>query len=416
MLLRETEGRLDFTEDAEAAVLQTLASFVVVPTPSDRSGAFSSRYVLEACESIGRALRRKLAFHVVVITSTVMPGTTCGEVVPLLERESGKECGRDFGVCYGPEFVALGSVIRDFLNPDFVLIGESDPWSGMTLEMFYRTMCLNDPPVARMSLINAELAKIAVNTYVTTKIAFANMLARICEKTAGADVDVVTSAIGLDSRIGRKYLKGAIGYGGPCFPRDNRALATHARRVGTDAALAEATDVSNRAEVSLLLSTVRGALPQSGTVAILGLAYKPNSHVVEESPGLLLAQQLAAAGISVVTYDPAAANNARHVLESQVGYASSAEECVEQADVVVVTTPWDDFRRLGPDCFSRGGRPRVLIDCWRMFDHHHVGEGVRYIPLGRGQLVPAAGLSSTPRVEQMSVGLSRRETNPPVPP
>jgi UDPglucose 6-dehydrogenase len=231
---------------------------------------------------------------------------------------------------------------------------------------------------------------------VTTKIAFANMLARICEHTAGADVDSVTSAIGLDSRIGRKYLKGAIGYGGPCFPRDNHALAAHARRVGAHAALAESTDASNHTEVTHLTNTVRRELAPAGTVAVLGLAYKPNTDVVEESPGLLLAHLLATTGVAVVTYDPAATNNARQVLGDQVGYASSAEACVRQADVVVVTTPWDEFRQLGRHCFADGHRPRVLIDCWRMFDRDQVGESVRYVPLGRGQPLANDGRSSVP--------------------
>ena len=153
-----------------------------------------------------------------VLTSTVMPGMTGGPVRAALEETSGKRCGEDFGLCYGPEFIALGSVIRDFLNPDFLLIGESDSRSGEILEQLYHVVCENSPPVARMNLINAEITKLAVNTYVTTKISFANMLARICEKLPEANIDVVTSALGRDTRIGQKYLKGAVSYGDPAFP------------------------------------------------------------------------------------------------------------------------------------------------------------------------------------------------------
>src|SRR5262249_37283764 len=155
---------------------------IVVATPSDAGGAFSLRYVLPVCEAIGRALRTKQDFHLVVLTSTVMPGTTGGEVRSTLEKVSGKRAGRDFGLCYGPEFIALGSVIHDFMNPDFVLIGESDPRSGAILESLYKEVCENTPSVARMSFVNAEVTKLAVNTYVTAKISYANMLARICEQ------------------------------------------------------------------------------------------------------------------------------------------------------------------------------------------------------------------------------------------
>jgi UDPglucose 6-dehydrogenase len=199
-------------------------------------------------------------------------------------------------MCYNPEFIALGSVIRDFLNPDFVLIGESDERSGQVLEGIYRQVCENDPPIVRMNFINAELTKLAVNTFVTTKISFANMLARICERLPGADVDVVTRALGLDSRIGAKYLKGAVSYGGPCFPRDNLALIATARKVGAPADIAEATDRFNRWQVGWLADLVWAYLPEGGVVGILGLAYKPNTDVVEESVGLLLAGELGARG------------------------------------------------------------------------------------------------------------------------
>src|SRR5262249_32804959 len=209
------------------------------------------------CEAIGRALRAKQRFHLVVLTSTVMPGTTGGPVRAALEEASGKRVGQDFGLCYGPEFIALGSVIRDFLNPDFVLIGESDLRSGAMLESLYKEVCENDPPVARMNLVNAEITKLSINSYVTTKISFANMLARICEKLPEADVDVVTAALGLDSRIGTKYLKGAVSYGGPCFPRDNRAFAALARQLDAPADLPEATDPFNRAQARVLAALWR---------------------------------------------------------------------------------------------------------------------------------------------------------------
>jgi len=384
-LIAQNKKRLIATQDTEAAVLRSDVTFIVVPTPSEPEGGFSLRYVLPACEAISRALRNKAGFHLVSLTGTVMPGSTGGAVRLALEQTSGKRCGMDFGLCYSPEFIALGSVIRDFLNPDFILIGESDPRSGEMLERLYKCVCQNNPPVARMNFINAELTKLAVNTFVTTKITFANMLAHICERLPEADVDIVTSALGLDSRIGRKYLKGGIGYGGPCFPRDNVAMASLARQIGTPATLAEATDGANRGEVHRLAGIVRSKLLPGSTVGILGLSYKPNTDVVEESQGVLLAQVLAAEGFSVIVYDPAAMDNAGRVLKDSVRLAKSLEECIQQADVVVITTPWEVFSSLEPGLLERCSRTRVLIDCWRILNPQRLKSVVDYVPLGVGK-------------------------------
>src|SRR6266568_1798064 len=276
-------SHLSATTDTQEAVAQTELSHVIVPTPSGPDGKFSLRHVLDAVAPIGAALREKTGFHVVALTSTVMPGHTAGKVLPALEKASGKRCGTDFGLCYNPEFIALGNVIDGLLHPDFVLIGESDPRSGQLLEDFYGTVCDREPPAARMTFVNAELTKLSVNTFVTTKISYANMLAQVCERLPGADVDVVTSALGLDTRIGRKYLRGALGYGGPCFPRDNVAFSALARELGSPGTLAEATDLLNRAQVDRLEQLVRTHLPTGGTVGILGLSYKPATSIVEES-------------------------------------------------------------------------------------------------------------------------------------
>lgn len=381
-LIAASQGRLHATEDVSEAVLDSDVTFIVVPTPSDERGWFSLRYVLEAGAGIADALRQKDTWHLVVLTSTVMPGATEGELKLLLETRSGKRCGVDFGLCYSPEFIALGSVIRDFLNPDFVLIGESDPRAGEVLAGIYRRVCDNDPPVARMNFVNAELAKLAINTFVTTKISFANMLARICETLPGADVDAVTSALGLDSRIGPKYLKGAVSYGGPCFPRDNLALTALARQVGAPADIAEATDRFNRWQIRWLVDQVQAHLPDGGTVGILGLTYKPNTDVVEEAVGIHLARELADRGLRVVAYDPAGNGNAQWALGDRAQFVSSAEQCIAAADVVVLATPWREFLSLPPQAWARHSPPRVVLDCWRALGHLADATGVKYLPLG----------------------------------
>ena len=288
-LIDASQGRLRATVDVEEATLQSEISFVIVPTPSDAKGAFTNKYVIEAVTAIGKALRKMDSYHVVNITSTVMPGSMGGEIRRALESASGRIVGKDLGLCYNPEFIALGSVIRDMLLPDAILIGESDTRAGDLLESIYRTSCENNPPVQRMNFVNAELTKISVNTFVTTKISYANMLADICDRLPGADVDVVTNAVGMDSRIGRKYLKGALGYGGPCFPRDNVAFGSLARSVGARADVAEATDRINRYQIDRLVSAVASRLNRGARVGILGLSYKPETGVIEESQGVMLA-------------------------------------------------------------------------------------------------------------------------------
>jgi UDPglucose 6-dehydrogenase len=383
-LLRGNRERIFATDDYYKAIAESQITFIVVPTPTDEQGGFSLKYVMQAAERIGHALREKTDFHLVVLTSTVLPGSSDQWVRPILETHSRKRCAVDFGFCYNPEFIALGSVIRDLLNPDFILIGESDARSGKLLAEFHRAFCDNNPPIARMNFVNAELTKIALNSYVTLKISYANMLAEICERLPGAKVDVVTSALGLDSRIGSKYLKGAIGYGGPCFPRDNVAFAYSARQLGTSATLAEASDAANRYQIARLEKHVLSRLPQGGTVGILGLSYKPETNVVDESQGVHLANSLMAKKIPVVLYDPAAMENARKVLGSQAVFASSLEECVRQAAVIVITTPWDEFKEIPPAYLVRPiGRP-VLVDCWRIVDPKLYMNIVQFVPLGEG--------------------------------
>ena len=383
-MIQANRQRLSATTDYDEAIQSTEATFIIVPTPSDPDGTFSLRFVMSAAEKIGAALRKKKDWHLVVLSSTVMPGSTGAKLLPALEAHSGKKCGRDFGLCYNPEFIALGSVIRDMLKPDMILIGESDARSGEILETLYNGVCESNPRIQRMNYVNAELTKLSVNTFVTTKISYANMLAQVCETLSGADVDVVTSAIGCDSRIGRKYLKGALGYGGPCFPRDNVAFSALARANGVPALLAEATDQMNKRQVPRLAELILSRLPEGGTVGILGLSYKPDTDVVEESQGLALAKELLSRGVPVVVYDPKAMGNAAMQLTGNVIFARTAPECAGQADVLTITTPWAEFRSLSPqDLKSSNGRPS-LIDCWRVLARELFEPVVEVLTLGSG--------------------------------
>jgi len=395
-LIRKNRERLSATTDAAKAIAATDVTFIIVPTPSEADGEFSLRYVLAAGESIGHALRAKDSYHLVVLSSTVMPGSTAGGLLPLLERASGKRCGVDFGLCYNPEFIALGSVIHDMLNPDLVLIGEYDKRSGDILERLHDGVCESHPTIARMNFVNAELTKLSVNTFVTTKISYANMLAQVCEMLPGADVVVVSRALGADSRIGTKYLKGALGYGGPCFPRDNVAFSALARRHGVPAALAEATDALNRRQVPRLAEMILTRLPVGGAAGIAGLSYKPDTDVIEESQGLLLAKYLLAAGVNIVVYDPAAMDNARLALIGRVRFAESLTDCAREANVLAITTPWREFESLSVEAMrSLDGRVKTVIDCWRILPHAAFEAVGEYLTLGLG-----SGIQAVPDVAE----------------
>jgi len=380
--LSQNKERISATQDCKKAVLNSDITFIIVPTPSMEDGDFSTEYVAEAGARIGRVLKEKEAFHLVVLTSTVTPGSTERDLLRVLEQESGKKCGQDFGLCYNPEFIALGSVIRDLLSPDFVLVGEFDKKSGDILEGFYKNICPEGTLIKRMNIVNAEITKIALNTYVTTKISYANMLAELCERIPGANVDVVTDALGCDSRVGHKYLKGALGYGGPCFPRDNRALISVAKKFDTPLFIAEATDKINQRQAVRWVEKIISLLPPGGRVSILGLSYKPDTPVIEESQGIAIAFRLLEKNIPLSVYDPMAIENAKKVLGDRAFYPSSLKECLQFGDLIIITVPWKEFKSIKPEDLKREGKKPILIDGWRILDIQEFKEVAKYIAPG----------------------------------
>jgi UDPglucose 6-dehydrogenase len=384
-LIAANKQRLKATMDADEAIQNSDASFVIVPTPSGSDGFFSNRFVLQAMETLGKALRKKTGYHVVVITSTVMPGSTETVIKDALEKASGRKIGPDLGLCYNPEFIALGSVVRDMLFPDSILIGESDSKAGDMLQTIYLQMCETKPPVQRMNWISAELTKISVNTYVTTKISYANMLADICDRLPGADVDVVTKALGADTRIGAKYLKGAMGYGGPCFPRDNVAFAALARKIGARADVAEATDRINNHQVDRLSDLVAKFAKAGTKIAIIGMSYKPQTPVVEESHSVKLAARLADAGYIVTVHDPLAQDAALVALGEKVIGASSLEQAVRECDLLIVGTGWPEYKAIDPAWAKRSGPRLTVLDLWRTLPADKFNDVADMIYLGYGR-------------------------------
>jgi UDPglucose 6-dehydrogenase len=383
-LLKKAKGNLRATADYDEAVLKTDVTFIVVATPSLADGSFSNEYLEKAVHKIAESLKKKKGYHVVVVTSTVMPQTTEQVVKYILEKISGKVCGRDFGLAYNPEFIALGSVIHDFLNPDMLLIGEANKIDGDILEYIYKKTCDNDPYFARMNTVNAEITKIALNCYVTTKITFANSLSEVCEKVKGGDAYVVSTALGMDSRIGSKYIRPGLGYGGPCFPRDNQAFACFARLMETQAKLAEKVDEVNRDQVMRvlrrikdLLGTAKGSKSKK-RVAVLGLSYKPNTPIIEDSQALNIAHMLVNEGYAVSVYDPQAMENARGVLGDAVIYNKTAQDCVAGADLAVLAVPWQEFKKVD---LKKVNKKLILLDCWQFFSDKN---GINLKSLGKG--------------------------------
>ncbi|MFH1128962.1 MAG: nucleotide sugar dehydrogenase [Candidatus Omnitrophota bacterium] len=383
-LMNKTRNRLKATADYDEAILNSDVSFIVVATPSLADGSFSNEYLEKAVHKIAESLKKKKDYHVVVVTSTVMPQTTEKAVKSIVEKVSGKKCGKDFGLAYNPEFIALGSVIHDFLNSEMILIGEMNKKDGDILEKIYRKTCDSNPKFARMSPVNAEITKIALNCYVTTKITFANSLAGICEKVRGADALIVSTALGMDSRVGSRYIRPGLGFGGPCFPRDNQAFAAFARIVEAQAKLAETVDQVNQDQIIRMVEKIKGILSGIGKdrknakIAILGLSYKPNTPIIEDSHALNITQFLANEGFKVSVYDPQAMDNARSVLGDTVKYSKNEADCLTGADLGVITVPWASFKKIN---FKKINKNIVLLDCWHFLDKE---SAMRIEFLGRG--------------------------------
>jgi UDPglucose 6-dehydrogenase len=341
------KSRLRATTDAKEAV-ETDASFVIVPSPSLPDGSFSNEFLMRALQPIAQAVRVSgKKDHLFVVSSTTTPSACRKVIIPMLEQQIGGECGKRFGFCYNPEFIALGDVIRGLLEPDLVLIGESDTRSGDLLTALYRRYNTNRPTIARMSITSAELTKISVNSYITMKISFTNQLRMISEQYEDTNIHAILDAIGSDSRIGKKYLRAGLSYGGPCFPRDNRLVSYSAKRVGLPAALADATDAVNELTKQRLAEQAIDCTKPGETVAVLGMAYRPGSYIVEESAGLHVAKALKAAGRHVLVHDCAAdPQNSPSLLEFELVGELTAIKQEKRIQAVLICCAWPGYKEV----------------------------------------------------------------------
>jgi len=374
--------------EPDKAIINTDITFNAVGTPSKPDGSIDLQHIERSSQEIGEALEKKDSYHLVVVKSTVVPETTQKRVKPILEQQSKKQAGKDFGLCMNPEFLREGSALEDTLNPDRIVIGEHDKTAGDILESLYRDFYDNKtPPILRTNLSTAELIKYANNAFLATKVSFINTIANLCEKVSGADVNVVAKGIGLDKRIGPLFLNAGLGYGGSCFPKDVKALIAYARTLTYRPELLEAVEKVNETQPQKavqLYKSILGDLKGKRT-AILGLSFKPNTDDMREARSIQIINQLLNEGANIVAYDPVAMPNARTVFENKIEYASSAIECLKEADGCILATEWDEFKKLKPEDFVKSMRQPVLIDGRRIFDPDKFRQKLKFAAIGLGK-------------------------------
>jgi UDPglucose 6-dehydrogenase len=372
-------GRLTFSTNAADAVRGADAVFIAVGTPSRRGDGYADlSYVHAAAEEIASLMD---GFTVVVTKSTVPVGT--GDEIEAILRRVRPDA--QFVVVSNPEFLREGAAIEDFKRPDRVVVGMEDERARPVLAELYRPLNLNETPILFTSRRTSELIKYAANAFLATKITFINQMADLCE-AVGADVQQVARGIGLDKRIGPKFLHAGPGYGGSCFPKDTQALVRTAYDADVSVSLVEAVVEANDARKKAMAAKVAGALDgdlAGKTIGVLGLTYKPNTDDMREAPSLQIVPALLALGARVQAYDPAGTREARPLLEG-VAFKNGPYEALDMADCAVIITEWDEFRALDLDRIKALMRKPVVVDLRNVYKPEELRpRGFKYVSLGR---------------------------------
>ncbi|MBA3355439.1 MAG: UDP-glucose/GDP-mannose dehydrogenase family protein [Pyrinomonadaceae bacterium] len=371
-------GRLRFTTDVKQAVEQALVIFLAVGTPQKEDGSPDLSFVETAVRSVAEFMN---GYKVIVTKSTVPIGT--GEYLRRIIRENQK-ARVNFGVVSNPEFLREGAAISDFMRPDRVVIGSADEEAIAIMRDLYRPLYLIEAPFVVTSLEAAELSKYAANAFLATKISFINEIATLCERI-GCDVHDVARAMGMDKRIGSKFLHPGPGFGGSCFPKDTRALASVARKFDCDSLVVDAVIEVNQRQRKAMLPKIEQLVGElkGKTVAILGLAFKPETDDMREAPSIEIIRGLLERGANVRAYDPVAMTEAAHVLP-KIEYAADEYEAVKDADALVIITEWNQFRALDM------GRIRDLMKAPKVADLRNIYQpadmrelGFDYVGIGR---------------------------------
>jgi UDPglucose 6-dehydrogenase len=371
--------RLRFTTNLADAVAEADAVFLAVGTPSRRGdGHADLRYIEAAAADVARALRK---YTVIVTKSTVPVGT--GSKVAEIVRDTNPDA--DFDVASNPEFLREGSAINDFMRPDRVVIGCSSPRAEAIMRELYRPLYLLETPVVMTSIETAELTKYAANAFLATKITFINEMADLCEKL-GADVGDVARGMGLDGRIGKKFLHAGPGYGGSCFPKDTLALARTAQEVGAPVRLVETVvQINDRRKGAMAgrIMTACGGSVRGKTIAVLGVAFKPNTDDMRDAPSLSIIPALQDAGATVRAFDPAAMHEAAALLPD-VQWCKDPYDAATGAQCVALLTEWNEFRGLDLDQLGELMTARVFVDLRNVYVAETVrAKGFAYSSIGR---------------------------------
>ena len=373
-------GRLTFTTDLGPAVQDADAVFIAVGTPTRRGdGHADLSFVFAAAEEVAAHLT---GYTVVVTKSTVPVGT--GKQVEQVIRTA--NASADFDIASNPEFLREGSAIGDFMRPDRVVVGVRNDRAKDVMRQLYRPLYLIEKPVLFTDLETAELIKYAANAFLAVKISYINQMADLCEKV-GANVHDVAKGMGLDNRIGSKFLHPGPGYGGSCFPKDTLALVKTAESYNSPVSIVSEVVAYNQARKYAMADRVQNAFSgnvKGRKIAVLGLAFKPETDDMRESPSIEIITTLSEAGAQISAYDPAAKEEAKHLLPDTISFADSAQDCLEGADGAVVVTEWNEFRALTPQLFAQLMAGNVLVDLRNIYQPEQMQEvGLTYSSIGR---------------------------------
>ena len=384
LVMRNSQaGRLKFTTDLAQAVAEADAVFIAVGTPTRRGdGHADLSYVYEASRQIAAHLKD---YTVIVTKSTVPVGT--GRQIHQIISETNPEA--DFDVASNPEFLREGSAIGDFMRPDRVVVGAETPRSVELMKALYRPLYLIETPILVTALETAELIKYAANAFLAVKISYINQIADMCE-TVGANVHDVAKGMGLDKRIGSKFLHPGPGYGGSCFPKDTQALVRTAEMLGCDISLVqEVVSYNDRRKQQMAERVIEalGGSAQGRKIALLGLAFKPETDDMRESPAIDIAQRLADDGANLTAYDPAAMEEAKKLLPDNIHYCDDVESCLNAADCAVIITEWNEFRALRAERFLSLMSGNIVVDLRNVYaPDEFYAAGMKYSSVGRPQL------------------------------
>jgi len=375
-----SEGKIK-TDPSFSKVPDSDIILVSVGTPSNADHSMDDQYIRSASRSIGEALKKSEKFNVVAVRSTVLPGTTERTVGGIIGQHSGKEPGAGFGLSMIPEFLREGTAIKDFHNPDRIIIGAQDSRSKEILRELHKPF---DCPVVFTDIATAEMIKYASNAFLATKISYANEMAQICEKI-GVDVDEVMAAVGMDKRIGPHFLNPGAGFGGSCLPKDVKVLGKKAKELGIEPKILEAAIDANEAHKMHILDMINERIGIKGkTIALLGLAFKPNSDDIRESPALSVARGLLDGGARIRAYDPHAMEKMKGIFPD-VQYASNVEDCINGCDAAILLEAWPQFRIAAREYKEMLG-DNPLFDARRIFSGDEAKEAnLKYYCIGRGK-------------------------------